>query len=239
MILLAEKISKVSGYYDGIRLASLTVASYEPQIRNAFFKVKALYPDAYFPDVTFVIGRLNSCVTAGPSGMLIGVEVWSWSAGIPLDGVSPVFQKFVTVYGVYSLPYVLVHEQMHAMQSYPGEYALLKAALEEGSAYFITMLALPDSSPPAHYAWGLKNEAAIWRRFEKQMTGREIGEWIGNHSDATAEWPSDLGYFVGARIRQAYYAQAEDKKPAIRGLVDVTGARKILARSGYAADFLN
>ena len=52
MELLAEKISKSSGYYDGIRHASLTVASYEPQIRNAFFKVKALYPDAYFPDVT-------------------------------------------------------------------------------------------------------------------------------------------------------------------------------------------
>ena len=186
-----------------------------------------------------MIGRLNSGGTAGPSGMLIGVEVWSWSEGIPLDGVSPGFQKIVTGYALDSLPYVVVHEQMHAMQNYTGEDTLLKAALKEGSADFITMLALPDSAPPAHYAWGLKNEAAIWRRFEKQMTGREIGEWIGNNSDATAEWPADLGYFVGARISQAYYAQAEDKTQAIRDLLNVTDPRKILDRSGYATNFLN
>ncbi|NRD89201.1 hypothetical protein C8024_06755 [Sphingopyxis sp. BSNA05] len=237
MELLVDRISKSAEYYDSIRSATLTVASYEPQIRNAFAKVKALYPDAYFPDVTFVIGRLNSGGTAGASGMLIGVDVWSWSEGISLNGISPGFRKIVTNYSLATLPYVVVHEQMHAMQNYTGEDSLLKAALQEGSADFIAMLALPESAPPAHYRWGLEHEAAIWNRFKGQMAGKDLGEWIGNNGSATEQWPADLGYFVGARISQAYYDQAEDKPRAIQDLLNVSDPQKILEASGYAASF--
>lgn len=236
---LVDRIEKSPEYYDGIRSATMTVRSYEPQIRRAFARVKSLYPDAYFPDVTFVIGRLNSGGTAGPSGMLVGVEIWSWSEGVSLQGISPGFRKIVTGYSLATLPYVVVHEQVHAMQNYTGENTLLKAALQEGSADFITMQALPDSTPPAHYRWGLENEAAIWGRFREQMAGKEVGEWIGNNGDATEQWPADLGYFVGARISQAYYDQAEDKTQAIHDLLNVSDPQKILEASGYAKGFPN
>lgn len=237
MELLVDRIEKSPEYYDGIRSTTLMVESYEPQIRNAFARVKSLYPDAYFPDVTFVMGRLNSGGTAGASGMLIGVEVWSWSEGVSLTGISPGFQKIVTNYSLETLPYVVVHEQMHAMQNYTGKETLLKAALQEGSADFITMLALPDSAPPAHYRWGLEHEAAIWSRFSEQMSGKDLGEWIGNNGKATEQWPADLGYFVGARISQAYYDQAGDKTQAIHDLLNVSDPQKILEASEYAAGF--
>ena len=123
------------------------------------------------------------------------------------------------------------------MQNYTGKETLLKAALQEGSADFITMLALPDSAPPAHYRWGLEHEAAIWSRFSEQMSGKDLGEWIGNNGNATEQWPADLGYFVGARISQAYYDQAGDKTQAIHDLLNVRDPQKILEASEYAIGF--
>lgn len=236
---LVEKISESPEYYEGIRRTTLRVKDFEPDIRQAFTRVKSLYPDAYFPDVTFVVGRLNSGGTAGPSGMLIGTDVWSWSEGVSLDGVSSGFQKVVQSLSLDDLPFIVVHEQVHAMQNYTAEPSLLNSALQEGSADFLAMLALPESKRPAHYLWGLENEKSVWAKFQPQMTKKDISNWIGNNHKGSDEWPADLGYFVGARISEAYYAQAEDKEQAIRDLLNMTDPQKILVDSGYAGGRLD
>lgn len=51
------------------------------------------------------------------------------------------------------------------------------------------------------------------------------------------DWCADLGYFVGARICEAYYEQAADKQQAIRDLMFVSDPQAILEASGYAARF--
>jgi hypothetical protein len=46
-----------------------------------------------------------------------------------------------------------------------------------------------------------------------------------------------MGYFVGFRIAEAYYAQAKDKKAAIGDLLELRDPDAILKTSGYGERF--
>ena len=235
---LVERVNEIPEFYNGIREQTLIAETYEIEIRNGFRRFKTVYPEAYFPPVTFVIGRLNSGGTAGEEGMLIGLDVWSWTEGVPLDGISKGFQKVLQSFSLESLPWVVVHEQVHAMQSYSGEPSLLLSVLQEGSADFLAKLALPEQSNPPYYEWGLQHETRIWARFVEEMDGDDLSNWIGNNSsDISADWHADVGYFLGARIAEAYYKQAEDKEQAVRDLLYVKNPHNVLVASGYAEKF--
>jgi hypothetical protein len=235
---LVKKIEESPGFYEGIRQQTLKAAAYEPQIRDGFDALKMLYPDAYFPDVSFVIGRLNSGGTAGPSGMLIGLDVWSWTEGVPLDGISPGFQKILKSSSLERLPYVVIHEHIHSLQSYTGEVTTLRSAIQEGSADFLTLKALPNAPLPPYFIWGYANEERIWNRFKEEMNGNDSSDWIGNNStEYDDSWHADLGYFIGAEIAKAYYEQAKDKQQAIKDLLHVNDPGNILAKSEYAERF--
>ena len=124
------------------------------------------------------------------------------------------------------------------MQSYSGEPSLLLSVLQEGSADFLAKLALPEQSNPPHYEWGLQHETRIWARFVEEMDGNDLSNWIGNNSsNIAADWHADVGYFLGARIAEAYYKQAEDKEQAVRDLLYVNNPHDVLVASGYAEKF--
>jgi uncharacterized protein YjaZ len=65
------------------------------------------------------------------------------------------------------------------------------------------------------------------------MAGHDIRRWLYNQGDATPEWPGDLGYFMGYRIAQAFYAHAADKTAALRALIAQRDPALLLRRSGY------
>ena len=235
---LVQKIEDARGYYDGIRERTLEAGEYESVIRNGLRRFIALYPDGSVPDVTFVIGRLTSGGTAGPSGMLIGLDVWSWQEGVPLDGIDAGFQKAIKSFNLDSLPFIVVHEHIHALQQYASSKTVLEGALAEGSADFLAGLALPEQKKPHYYDWGLEREAMVWRRFQSEIDSEDFENWLGNNgADLEEGWYADLGYFIGARICEAYYDQADDKEQAIRDLLFVTDAKAILEASGYAERF--
>jgi hypothetical protein len=45
--------------------------------------------------------------------------------------------------------------------------------------------------------------------------------------------PADMGYWIGKRICEAYYAKAGDKRAAMRTLLELRDPKAILAKSGY------
>jgi uncharacterized protein YjaZ len=69
------------------------------------------------------------------------------------------------------------------------------------------------------------------------MLERDFSRWLYNQARATAEWPADLGYYVGYKIAEAYYARASDPRQAIREMLRIEEPQKFLARSGYGRDF--
>lgn len=51
---------------------------------------------------------------------------------------------------------------------------------------------------------------------------------------SNAEWPPDLGYWIGYRIAKSYYDQAQDKQQAILDILALTDFEAFVRGSRYA-----
>src|SRR5690606_35974094 len=137
---LVAAIDKHPRYYASLRPRIATLQAQVPAIREMLRRMEQLYPEAVFPDVYFLIGRMNSGGTADRAGLLIGVEMFGRGEGVPLDELGEWHRSVVGEFD--SLPGIVAHEWVHFQQdSDTGEEpTLLQAALGEGVADFIAEL---------------------------------------------------------------------------------------------------
>lgn len=234
---LVNAISANPKYYRALREYSLKVASYEKQTRAAFYKLKEIYPEAVFPDVYFVIGRMTSAGTLSDKGLLIGVDMFGKNADAPTDELGAWHKAVVS--STDRLPYIVAHELIHYEQKYPrggGEWTLLGKALNEGSADFVAELIAGDTiNPHLHkYANGIEKE--LWLEFKKEMSGTNVGNWLYQGNEAKDK-PADLGYWMGYKIAESYYKNAKDKKQAVKDMLEIKDFAKFLADSRYEEKF--
>ncbi|MGH7470161.1 MAG: DUF2268 domain-containing putative Zn-dependent protease [Longimicrobiales bacterium] len=208
---LAQMVINRRARYDSARSATLRVAEAEREIRNVFRRLKELYPAAVFPDVYFVIGRLNSGGTVSSRGLLIGAEMYRDPAA-------------------YST--IVAHELIHYQQPPGGQAArtLLGASYREGSADFIAQLIATGDINAQAQAYGREHERALWDEFKLRLDSVSTGWLYGNPPPGR---PSDLGYFIGYRIAEAYYDRAADKAQAVRDIIMMTDYKRMLEQSGY------
>lgn len=215
---LAETIADRRQRYEDIREMSMNVAAAARSIRAPFYALEYLYPDALFPDIYFVIGRLRSGGTAREGGIFIGTEMFHDADG---------------------LRNIVAHELIHFQQLATGQYSaaadapsLLALAVLEGSADFLAELISGNRGNRRVHAYGRAHESTLWEEFQQEMLGTDNADkWF--YSDPPGERPADLGYFVGYRIAEAYYGRATDKKEAIREILSATDFVALLERSGY------
>jgi len=224
-------------YYRSLREGSQQVLARVDAIRGGLRKMKAIYADAVFPNVYFVIGRLTSAGTLSHRGLLLGIEKLTATKGkTPLDEFSEARRPWGR--GVESIPPVVAHELVHFQQK-NGPYTLLRNVLTEGGADFIGELIAGGNTNPVAQAFGNAHEAEVWHRFEKDMHGTDARDWLANSSSDRVgpTWVPDLGYFVGYQISKAYYERATDKRQALRDLLDLEDPDAILRASGYPERF--
>ena len=209
---LASLVRARRATYDSVRAANLDVTKAEADIRNAFRRLKELYPPAVFPDVYFVIGRFNSGGTSTDHGLLIGAEMYRDPA---------------------SLPGIVSHELIHFQQRYRSG-PLLEHSFMEGSADFVGELISGRQINNDAHKYGIAHEAELWREFSAHFDDKDYFPWMyGRPTDGR---PNDLGYFIGYRIAQAYYNKASDKTQAIHDIITARDGhvREVLSMSGYA-----
>ncbi len=208
---LAAAVRDRRAKYDSVRAANVDVARAEPAIRAAFRRLKAIYPDAVFPDVYFVIGRFNSGGTASKHGLLIGAEMYRDPSGLPA---------------------IVAHELIHYQQHYDNP-TLLEHSFLEGTADFLGEMISGSQINNAAHEYGLAHEHALWQEFKSHFDDRQFYPWMyGRPPDGR---PNDLGYFIGYRIAEAYYNRTADKQHAIRDIINGGNGnvRELLAKSGY------
>jgi hypothetical protein len=208
---LAESYRKNRARYDAARPNMARIAEAAPQIHAAFRRFKAMYPEAKFPDVYFVVGRFNSGGTSKPSGLILGAEM---------------------IRDVNGLPWLAAHELVHFQQRDSGSPTLLAQAFAEGTADFVASLVMDRDDSSEKYRYGLAHEHELWTEFAPQMHGTERGIWM--YTKPPGDRPNDLGYFIGSRIARAYYERATDKRAALRELILADDVDEILRRSGYS-----
>lgn len=221
-------------YYAALREYSLKVATYEKQTRASFYKLKALYPEAVFPDVYFVIGRMSSAGTLSDKGLLIGVDMFGKNGNAPTDELGAWHKAVVS--SVDRLPYIVAHELIHYEQKYAEDGTLLARAVGEGVPDFIAEIIAGDNINPQLHKYANPIEKQLWLEFKKEMNGKDSSNWL-YQGDQAKEKPADLGYWMGYKIAESYYKNARDKKQAIKDMLEIKDFRKFLADSRYEEKF--
>ena len=229
---LVSTIDSMPKYYASIRPQTLEVHRMEKRMRAAFVKFKSIYPAAVFPDVYFLIGVTSSGGTTGPSGLLIGTEMYGKTTKSPLDELRPWLR--VVLSNVDYVPAIVAHESCHYNQRYsnaPDQRHLLGLALKEGSCDIIGELISGRTINEHLKVYGKTHDEEIWSKFEAAMYKPDIANWFYNATTAK-DYPADLGYYVGYLITRAYYQNAKDKRQAIHDILNIQDARAFFEASG-------
>ena len=229
---LVNTIDRMPKYYASIRPQTFQVERMEKRMRAAFTKFKSIYAGAVLPDVYFLIGVTNSGGTTGPSGLLIGTEMYGKTTKTPMDELSAWLRAVLST--VDNVPSIVAHESCHYNQNYNSsadQRHLLGKALQEGACDTIGELISGRNINDHLKIYGRAHDDEIWRDFEADMYKPDISKWIYNASTAK-DRPADLGYYVGYLITQAYYHKAKDKRQAVHDILNIQDARAFYEASG-------
>jgi len=238
---LATMVTAYPAYFASIRQSNLalqTDGATVSLIRANYATIKSLYPAAAFPPVTLLVGRFSTGGTTSANGMLIGTEFYSLAPNTPTNELKT-FQRD-NVQPVEYIPVIVAHEHAHILQLRASPFNgrsnknLLEQALLEGGADFIGQQSSGANINQRVWPYAVPMEAALWTEFRAAMHGTDVSAWLYNQGSTTADRPGDLGYFIGYRIAEAYYAKMTDKRAALRDIIEVDDADLFLAKSGYA-----
>ncbi|WP_217493635.1 DUF2268 domain-containing putative Zn-dependent protease [Mucilaginibacter sp. PPCGB 2223] len=231
-----DHIKLAPQYYKAIRKTSLQVDNFKSTFTNSFVRLKELYPAAKFPDVYFLIGAFTSGGTVSNTGLLIGVNQYCKSDGIPTDELS--FGLKTRMGDFKYLPNIIAHELIHYQQDgLKEDTTTLSYVIREGMADMIGELISGNNANAALHDWANGKEKMIWRRFEKDMYYNRYGNWIANSQQATPDNLPDQGYWVGYQICKAYYDKSDDKNKAVNDMLNIKDYKAFYEKSGVAKLF--
>ena len=190
----------------------------EKRIRAIYTALKYWHPEAKFPPVYFVYGRFNSGGTISKDGIIIGTE------------------KLNNLDGIVSL---IAHELIHYQQDNKGKDILLKYAIKEGSADFISELisgeTINTSTP--YYQYGEAHSDKLYREFVTVLKTADSTDWLYGTSKKD-DRPNDLGYWMGYKITEAYFNKQTDKHKAIHDILNITDPLMFLKESGFLDQYI-
>lgn len=234
---LAKAMENAPNFFKAIRPATVNIDKQRAETIAAFRKLKKLYPEAMFPDAYFVIGQMQSGGTSSNNGLLMGAEMFTRSASVPMDELSNWLKGALMEQN--EIPPLVAHESIHFQQKYPLQGGLLCNCLKEGSADFLGALTsgrLVKRMQETH-VWANARERELWEEFQKDMTvANGTSRWLYGSSGGNGR-PVDLGYWMGYKISEAHYKNSADKKQAVRDILIVNDCQQLLKSSRYAEKF--
>jgi uncharacterized protein YjaZ len=222
-------------YYASIRQASLKVNSLSGKIRKSLRNLKSLYPEANFPDVYFVIGRMSSAGTASDKALIIGVDMFGKTKDYPTTELTDWHKQVLMP--LEKLPAIVAHEIIHFQQSYRfGENKLLAQAITEGAADFIGDKIAGQMINSHLHEYGNPLEEKLWEEFEEDMQSNDSSKWLYNGTRAKNR-PADLGYYIGYKICESYAKQIKNQQQAIKDILHIKDFYQFLLDSKYKEKF--
>ena len=212
--LFSNYVLKNKSFYNSIRSTLLNTKKFKSQIHDNFSKLKSLYQQAVFPDVYIVIRKRNSNGTISDNGLLIGAEVMSKT---PNNSKNWSENQLKWTMDFKNIPITTTHEIIHFNQKgMKKEKTLIKYALIEGSAEFITELITGKTD--GDYSAFNSREKKIWKDFKKDMFQDKYNEWIDSQEPKR---PRNAMYWAGYLISKSYYENTKNKVKAIYEILNI------------------
>lgn len=218
------------GFYDSISDLRPRLEVELPRIRRALAEFERVYPRALFPPTYFVIGARGPGGANGYRGLYISADTY----GLPQVDSSVLASLYPTSSTTHLVAHELVHFNMALVSpiTYFGDWSNLARAIKEGAADFIAERVSGGHINSRAHEFGRAHEAALWRRFSRDMRTNVTGEWFfGTPADSTQ--PRDVGYFIGYRIVESWYERAASRSTAIAELIGVDDYEAFFRKSGY------
>ncbi len=210
-------------YWASIRESTLSADEYASEIQTSIEKFKELYPLRNPAKVYFEIGVFRTGGTSIDSLVIIGAELAMADSSTDVSEL-PESLNYVKDYlqtkSEFDLAFTNVHEFVHSQQNYIGGYDLLSQSIFEGLAEFVAEIAMGKSSNQTSLKYGKANEEKVKARFVEEMFSPSWHNWIWNDTENIFK-TRDLGYFMGYAIVSKYYKEAEDKKGAIKEMIEL------------------
>ncbi len=186
-------------------------------------RLKVIYPTLKPVNIYFEIGILRTGGTTIDGMSLIGSEVALADSTIvtsEFDQQYPHLRRYFDTNPIKDVVFTNVHEYIHTQQKETIGNTLLSQTIMEGVAEFLAEIALETKSPNPQIQFGYQNEEQIKREYEKEMFSPNIYNWIMNSANNQFRM-RDLGYFVGYAICKKYYEMSNDKKEAIKEMIEL------------------
>lgn len=202
-------------------------------VRAAYRALGAAYPDAVYPNVYAVIGKLGTGGTVKSPGVVIGAEHFAASDTTPTDELSAWEQRRAFIPYADRLP-LIVHEAMHAQQARFPQRTRARRALAEGCPDYLTERFVGRHVNAEAERWAVSRRAALLAEFADGHDSDDLGDWFFRVPDRPDEpdRPVDLGYTVGKWMCQAYVERASDPAAALRDVIRLDDPDRIARESG-------
>lgn len=226
-----ESFKNYPKFWKSLKLPTLELLEIQKEIEDSYQKIKKVYPK---------FNPANVCIFMGPRVIegsvrdriiFLGAELNVFHNKVDLSE----FEKSEIQAHQNDIKSTIIHEAIHFQQKTAGEN-LLSISIREGSADFLAELFMEEPFHSITYDYGRENERALWEEFSKEMYSNNISKWLYGES-GNYDRPMDLGYFIGYMITKSYYYNLEDKKEAIKEIIEVSDFDEFLKRSGYPNKF--
>ncbi|WP_201314238.1 DUF2268 domain-containing putative Zn-dependent protease [Dyella sp. EPa41] len=221
---IADAIAAHPAIYADAKRCMAVLPRVRQRLNVALDKLGELYPPATSGPVTIAVGRGKPVGISDATGVMIGLEALC-AIGYLEPGVE---DRFV---------HVLAHEYAHLQQarSSPAMYddpkpTVLEESLIEGAAEFVGEQISGSVSDVYLEAMAKGREKDIETEFVADADKTDLSRWLYN---GTLTKPGDIGYWVGYRIVKSYYQHADDKRQALRDILEMHDPKAFLARSGW------
>jgi len=216
-------INNYPKFWSSIRQNTLKTDEYVDVLNSGIEKIKVIYPELKPAKIYFTIGALRTNGTTIDSLVLIGSEL----AMSDKNTIASEFEgnlrtgrrKYFDSNPIDNLILLNIHEYVHTQQN-SAVNNLLSYTLHEGIAEFVSVIAMNISSSAPAINYGKQNQE-VKRKFEKEMFyGNNRHHWLW--SDFQNEFKTrDLGYYIGYAIAEINYNDSEDKKAAIKEMIEL------------------
>lgn len=241
-----KRIEKYSTYFSSIQNQSIAMANKNyPKMDSYYASFKKMYPKAHRPKIILTVGAMTVGGTITNDGLVVGTEFYGKKSA-DTTGMGRIAKFLLNPDDFVPLAF---HEQMHfeqiiiagGMDNFIKNTGgtLLSNSLKEGAADFVSNLVTGWNNNRPNYIYGDQHEKELWEKFQKEMLSNEtLTNWMYDYK-IEKDTPTDLGYFMGAKICESYYNNATDKSKAVEDILSINDAESFLMKSKYAEKFID
>jgi hypothetical protein len=237
-----KQIQYYPKFYTSLRNRSLYLIKSEDSIRKIVNHFKRIYANFKPANICVAFGNFstggNIALEEDQNLVYIGLEYHGADSATCVDELKISTKDYVSRSNFFR---TIIHELVHVQQYSHGKLTknnlnknyLISRILLEGIPDFIAKLIVESGNNGNYYNYGILHENSLKIKLQNELWNIGAGKWFGGPDSLFLDIPRDLGYFMGARIANAYFANHKNKKQAIKAIIEIKNMQRFIRMSKY------